>query len=832
MAIEQLFASFKSSPQNVRGFDPSDPDNYDYFVQAMIADSRDYEDSTLARQREEAQAYYYGFKPSLNSDGSPYDQTLYVNDPNATFGDILGHERQDANRSTFVSTDVKDAILLMLPGLIRLFGATESPVFLVPRTEAEIDTAEQATDYVNYVFWNDNDGFLNLYGAFKDAMTVRTGFIKWWTDNQSEKKRKTYLNLTEDQIGRVQAEDPTAKIVEGGKPNPQTGVVDTVTFEYEVKKPLIRIAGVPPEEMRLDRYARTFRESRIVGHERLVPLDQLVAMGYDREQCVQYIQSQSTPEFTREDQFRNPGRYGGSRVGDGVMYGEWYLKIDKDRDGIPELRRICTMGEEHDVVMDEETNRIRFAHFSVDPKSPHHRRRQHRRLTIDIQRIKTNMMRAVLDSAAESINPKTVINELIVNLDDALNDDLGAVIRTRGDPSASVMYTNTPFLGQQIMPVIEALNDVLSRRTGLTDAAKGLDPKALQSSTMIGVEAVINGAQERVELCARVLCETGFKDLFTGLYNEICEAPNQQRTIKLRGRFVPYDTSTFDASMSVEVNPNLGKGSDQVRMMALAGIKADQQAIIAQYGLSNPVCGIPELMNTMTDMLALSNIKNVGRYFKMPSEQAMQQILSQPKAPDPQAVAAQAMLEKVRSESAKAVGQQHIDTQKMMMEDAFKHEKLHTDTAVALQKLQQEGGPGQHALAMGKLAATMMKAHGDQAVQEQKMQMDAAGAQQQMDLDAQKHQHDIALAQMKAAGAHTQAMTGLASQHHLQEKQIGSQHAQGMTKTFVGALGSDADRAASQHNAAADRVVGERQASADRESSEKIARMKPKGPAK
>ena len=76
--------------------------------------------------------------------------------------------------------------------------------------------------------------------------------------------------------------------------------------------------------------------------------------------------------------------------------------------------------------------------------------------TKDIQRIKTNLMRAILDSAAESINPKTVINELLVNPDDAMNDDLGAVIRTRGDPGATVMFTNTPFLGQAMTPVVRA----------------------------------------------------------------------------------------------------------------------------------------------------------------------------------------------------------------------------------------------------------------------------------------------------------------------------------------------------------------------------------------
>ena len=77
------------------------------------------------------------------------------------------------------------------------------------------------------------------------------------------------------------------------------------------------------------------------------------------------------------------------------------------------------------------------------------------------------------------------------------------------------------------MPLIDSLNDQLARRTGLTDAAKGLDPKALQSSTEIGVEAVINGAQERIELMARVLCETGFKDLLKASTTRSARTPTR-----------------------------------------------------------------------------------------------------------------------------------------------------------------------------------------------------------------------------------------------------------------------------------------------------------------
>ena len=88
----------------------------------------------------------------------------------------------------------------------------KSPVFLVPRTEAEVDQAEQATDYVNYVFWNDNPGFLNLYGAIKDALTVKTGFLKWWYggspgDEAQALSERPGRSDPDDPVGRSDRQD-------------------------------------------------------------------------------------------------------------------------------------------------------------------------------------------------------------------------------------------------------------------------------------------------------------------------------------------------------------------------------------------------------------------------------------------------------------------------------------------------------------------------------------------------------------------------------------------------------------------------------------------------
>ena len=472
MALERIFSSFKETRDkgggNSGSYDPSNPDSYNEYIQAMISDARDYEGTVLAHERNEGQSYYYGYLPSLNPNGTPYSDTLIVQDPTATYAEILGYDKETANRSTYVSTDVRDAIMLMLPALIRLFAASEAPVFIVPRSQEEVDLAQQSTDYVNYVFWNDNPGFLILYGALKDALTVKTGFVKWWCDENKETQRKRFTHVTAMQLQGLIMENPTAKLIHVGNPipngmpapppmlsssppgppssglpspmgaspapmsssgpqamppsappagppaGPMAGfpprpgrrrrspppppMYDEAIIQFEVNKPLIRVAGVPPEEMRIDRYARTWKDSRIVGHERVVPVDQMIAMGYPRELCMEYIQSQDINQFTMESQLRNPGRFMSTRVGDGVLYGEWFIKADKDGDGTPELRYICTMGEVHAIVHDEEANRVKFALFSCDPISHTIVGDSLTDYTKDIQKIKTNMMRWILDS--------------------------------------------------------------------------------------------------------------------------------------------------------------------------------------------------------------------------------------------------------------------------------------------------------------------------------------------------------------------------------------------------------------------------------------------------
>ena len=247
--MERIFASFKEdrgANSTPGSYDPSDPETYESYIKAMISDSVDYESSILAGERNTAQEYYYGMLPGLNGDAHNESSSVIVEDPKATYEEVLGYDKDMANRSTYVSTDVRDAIMLMMPGLIRLFAASENPVFLVPRSQAEVDQAQAATDYVNYVFWNDNSGFLILYGALKDALTVRTGFVKWWTDETKETVRKRFTHITADQVHQLLLENPTAKVVKVGKPIPSGMPPPPPMPQLPPSMPSGPAAGPPP----------------------------------------------------------------------------------------------------------------------------------------------------------------------------------------------------------------------------------------------------------------------------------------------------------------------------------------------------------------------------------------------------------------------------------------------------------------------------------------------------------------------------------------------------------------------------------------------------------
>lgn len=676
---------------------------YTYMVRTMIDDAQSFEESTLSPARDENLQYFYGEVPEPEGEGT----------------------------STAVSTDFRDTVMAIIPSLIRIFTSPEHVVNCHPNYEGQEEAAKQCTDYLSYMFWEDNPGFLILHDILKDALRCKIGVVKWWTDVDDEVTEQTYRGITQEQLQFLIYENPSVEILNivpdlsadaqpsmppnmemppnvssgpdipealppeaGGMPQqgfpapemgelagpgmapPQEHVLKEVTIRFVVSKPITKIESVPLDEFRIDRKAKSVESANLIGHDQIVGIGDLIAAGYDEALLEEYTGASYNTAST-DRIFRNSGIDEADVLDQyNVRYGCYFIRIDKDGDGIPELREIHTVGDNHEIIHDEVVQYANYAVWSPDPEPHTLVGDSPAELVKDIQVIKTNMLRGSLDSLAQSIWPRTVYNETLVDTDDILNDEIGAAIRTRGDPGTTVMSIAHQFVGQPVFQMFEVMEVLRQQRTGISDASKGVDPKALQSTALQGVDAIVTGAQERIELCARILAETGLKPLFKGLLRECVNNPNQERTIQLRGKWTKVDPSTFDPSMRISVNPTLGKGSDMTRLMVLQDIKATQEAIMEKFGVDNPLCGPVEFRNTITDMLAIGNIKNVDRYYKQLDQATLDQIAATPKEPDPALMLAQAEMEKTRQKTAEGIAKLEFDNKKQKSDDDFRRDEL------------------------------------------------------------------------------------------------------------------------------------------------------------
>ena len=207
-------------------------------------------------------------------------------------------------------------------------------------------------------------------------------------------------------------------------------------------------------------------------------------------------------------------------------------------------------------------------------------------ITRDLQEIKSEVMRNTLDSLAQSIHPRTVIVEGQVNIDDALNNETGAIIRARAPNMVQAL--TTPFVGQAAFPVLEYLDEIKESRTGMSKAAMGLNADALQSSTRAAVAATISASQGRIELTARLMAE-GMKELFKTILFLVTTHQDKPRMVRLRNEWVQIDPRVWDANMDVTVNIGLGNGDLGEKIQALTMIAGKQEQIMQQFGLANPV---------------------------------------------------------------------------------------------------------------------------------------------------------------------------------------------------------------------------------------------------
>jgi hypothetical protein len=603
-------------------------------------------------------------------------------------GDLFGSEED--GRSQVVAMEVRDTVSAMMPSLMRIFFSTENTVEFVPTGPEDVSNAQQATDYCNFIFNSDNNGFLTTYATFKDSLVRKCGIMKCWWEEDETVRIEEYSGL-DDQTLQILMQEQTDVMVMNTYPDQMMGQLHDVQIKRKIKGGRVRIMSVPPEELLLDRRARSFDDSAIIAHRQMATVAQLIELGYEEDEVRENITSNDL-DTNEEFLARQPMSSFGVSVESAnpmmerVLYVEAYLRVDYDKDGIPELRKVCCIGSGYKIVRNLPSSYIPFVDFPCDPE-PHTSPLEAMSIfdiTHDLQEIKSEILRNTLDSLAQSIHPRTAIVEGQVNIDDVLNNETGAIIRMRAP--GMVQPFSTPFVGQAAFPMLDYIDQIREDRTGMSKAAMGLNADALQSSTKAAVAATISASQGRIELISRLMAE-GMKKLFKSILFLVTTHQDKARMVRLRNEFVQIDPRAWDAAMDCSINIGMGNGDTNERVAALMQISAKQQEVLTQLGVVNPLVTPAQYSSTLRKIVELNGFRDPSQFFnQIPADYQP----PQPPAPKPtpEEVLAQVQAQSIQADIQKKAAELELSRQKMMMDDDFARDKMYQEMALKKYELE------------------------------------------------------------------------------------------------------------------------------------------------
>lgn len=648
-----------------------------------------YDDSELSQKRSRAMRYYDGDMPDTPA---------------------------NEGRSSVVSRDVADTIGWMLPGIMRVFTASDHMATYEPVGVEDEQFAREATDLCNHVFWKDNAGYRTLWNATHDSLLQGNGIVKHWWDDTEECCYSQHSGLTEEQIAILVAErnaDIVAQARSGNadpvaQANPQTGqveIVQTPTFDVKLKRVTsigrVRVECIEPENFLIDRQARTIEEARFCAHRNEVSRSDLIEMGFERA-VVDELPSDNIHNYTEEALAREPDGIDVNDVGDRstqlIELHECYIKADADGDGISETVRAyyaghAGAGELLDwEIWDDDLP------FSDIPCAPVPHRWDARSIadeTMDVQRIKTVLLRQALDNLYASNLPQQEMEEgSVVNPDALINPKFGQlIIRRKG--SQPLVPRSVPFVADKAFAAVEYFDQVVERRTGVSRSTMALDPDALQNQTATAVQSQRDASYSQIELVARNMAELGWRRVFREILKLNIKHQDRERIIRLKGRPVRIDPRHWNAGMDVTINVGLGSGSRD-RDMAMLNNVLQSQVMLAQKltegGFADKVLDLtPLIRNTLVKITESAGLKNPGAYYPEIEPAVideMKQRLRETRAGGSPQITAERekAFAELRSEHVKM----KLDRQRAELDLALKREKQNAELELKREQLEAE----------------------------------------------------------------------------------------------------------------------------------------------
>lgn len=736
-------------------------------VGAEMRQSLGYSSSKLSQARQKSMYYYLGMP----------------------VGDLSPPEVD--GRSSVVSTDVRDTIEAMLPQLMVTFVGSDTVAEFEPTKPDDEMKAQQATEYVNYLFYKKNNGHRIAYTWMKDALLQKNGIIKVWWDTRHEETREEYRGMSEVELTQLMDDDEIEiieqstsvdeedaemrqqalqQLMQQAQAQPQSApqvmqqiqmiqsqppkLVYDVVCKRTKTDGKVCIDNVPPEEFLIARNAKDIETAKFVAHRVQRTKSELKSMGYKNvddlgsEDSGQAMNSERIQRISWNDEnayIDNDASNDDSQNNVWVL--EAYMRCDYDGDGIAELRKVTMAG--NTLLDNEPVDCIPFVSITPVPLPHQFFGLSIADLAMESQRTKTSILRAQLDNMYLAVNGRYFAVEGQVNLDDLLTSRPGGVVRVKQPGMAGRLDQGAPDIGNAFQ-MMEYMQQDLENKTGWTRYSQGNDQGAL-NDTATGVNVLTNRADMRLDLIARNFSE-GYVDLFKQILKLVCQYQQKEQVVKLTGGWVPIDPREWSNQFDVCINVGIGMGNKDQKIQHLQMLGA-VQAQGLQIGIATP----DNIYHAASEMAKQLGFKNADKFFTDPAKQPPQN------KPDPEQMKAQAQMqvEQAKIQSTAQLKQMELQ-HNAQLDQAKRDHELQLETA----RMQMQA----------QVDANRQQVEADQKTQEaqQQAQLDALKEQQkteqlrmQLDFDQWKTVADnetkVLVAQIQAHTSMSNAQTSAAT---------------------------------------------------------------------
>jgi len=554
--------------------------------------------------------------------------------------------------SQIVTSDVQDTVEWILPDLLDIFTSSDKAVVFEPTKANDVEGAAQATDAVNYVFHKQNNGFLILYTAFKDALLTKNCAVMWRKETRRTKNTIPAQGASEEMLAMLLQEAGEDAEIEQATPLPVQMMADEFgnavpagpqlynarVIGYQ-KKTKIKVEAFPPEELLIQRdwTSPLLTDCPYVCRVMPVTLSEVHEMGFtdvkpedlaDSGDTANSVDSafrrsrigdvdqeflESNPQLSADDESRT----------EGLLRIEFVL-VDYDGDGISERRCIYRLKDK--ILSNEECDHVPIATASPILVSHRWDGMSLAETVSDLQELKTELTRQMVDSGRLANNPRTNVltdahGNPLANIDDLLDSRAGGVIRVRSQDAA--VPNITPWVGGQMFPMLEYVDSMREQRTGISRVQQGIDPNILKTNRTLGeARQTMQQAKQRIKLVARIFGEILLKPTFLGILKLLTDGEMEKLAFRLNDEFVELDPNAWHDQYDMSVNVGLGTG-DAEQQLAMLQAVAQSQAQAAMSPLGPLLIKPKNLYNTQAKMIEAAGFKNVGDFWQDPGDQPM-----------------------------------------------------------------------------------------------------------------------------------------------------------------------------------------------------------------